>query len=84
MYTKQWKKFKALQDFGAPTVKCPTLTQVMISQFVGSSPTSGSTLKVWNPLVQSLLGIPFLSLSLFPSPICAFCLSKINEQTWKK
>ena len=35
--------------------------QVTISQFVGSSPTSGSVLTVWG-----LLGI--LSLCLYPSP----------------
>ena len=28
----------------AQSVKCPTLAQVMISWFVGSSPTSGSVL----------------------------------------
>ena len=41
--------------------------QVMISQFVGSSPTSGSALTA-----QSLLEI--LSLPLCPSPVCALCL----------
>ena len=49
------------------------LAQVMISQFVGSSPTSGSSLTVW-----SLLGI--LSLSLPYSCSLSLSLSlKINK-----
>ena len=45
-------------------------TQVMISQFVRSSPGSSSVLTTW-----SLLGILFLSFSLCPSPFCALSLS---------
>ena len=47
----------------AQAVKCPTLAQVMISQFVSSSPALGSVLTA-----GSLLGILSLPLSL--------CLSK--------
>ena len=43
--------------------------QVMISQFVSSSPASGSVL-----MVQSLLGI--LSLPLSAPPLLVLCLSK--------
>ena len=45
----------------AQSVKRPTLAQVMISQFVGSSPALGFVLTAWD-----LLGILslFLSLSL--------------------
>ena len=51
----------------AQSVECLTLAQVMISQFVSSSPASGSMLTT-----QSLLGILDLVLSL--------CLSlKINK-----
>ena len=51
------------------------LAQVMISQFMGSSPASGSVLMVW-----SLLGILCLSLSLSASLSLLFIFSqqKIN------
>ena len=54
----------------AQSVEHPTSAQVMISQFVGSSPASGSvlTLKAW-----SLLQI--LSLSLSAPPPLTLCLS---------
>ena len=56
----------------AQPVEHPTWAQVMISQFVSSSPTSGS--------MQSLLGI--LSLPLFAPPLLmlALSLSKINTK----
>ena len=44
--------------------------QVMISQFMSLSPTSGSVLTVW-----SLLGILFLSLSLSPPPSVSLSVS---------
>ena len=58
----------------AQSVKCTAFgsAQVMISQFVGLSPTSGSMLTVWR-----LLGILSLSLSLHP-PL------KINKSTLKR
>ena len=55
----------AAQSVEHPTSAQVMISRVMISQFVGSSPTSGSVLSAW-----SLLGIlppslpPFLSLSL--------------------
>ena len=49
----------------AQSVKHLTSAQVMISQFVGLSPVSGSVLTA-----QSLLGILSLPLSLCPSPAC--------------
>ena len=51
---------------------------VMISQFVRSSPTSGSVLTVW-----SLLGILSLS-SLRPSPAHTICLSLKKKKKEKK
>ena len=60
----------------AQSVKRPASAQVMISQLVGSSPTSGSELTA-----QSLE--PALD-SVFPSlsapPCLMFCLSKINKR----
>ena len=57
----------------AQLVECLTLAQVMISPFVGSSPTSGSVLMVW-----SLLGI--LSLLISDPTLLVFSLSlKINK-----
>ena len=53
----------------------PTSTQVIISQFVGSSPTSGSVLTAQSlePASDSV------SLSLCPSPTCALSLSLKNK-----
>ena len=55
----------------AQWVKRPTSTQVMTSQFVGSSPASGSVLTGWSlePALDSVspslsLPLPALSLSL--------------------
>ena len=65
----------------AQLVKRPTSAQVMISQFVGSSPTSGSVLTTW-----SLLQI--LCLSLCIPTLLAQCLSvslsrsKINKHNF--
>ena len=58
-------------------VKCPTMTQVMISQFVGSSPTSGSVLTAQSlePALDS--GSP--SLCAPPPLTLCFSLSKINK-----
>ena len=57
------------------SVKCPTLTQVMISQFVGLSPTSGSA-DSSDPGACLRFCI---SISLAPPPL-ALCLSKINVE----
>ena len=38
------KKKEKEGHLGSQLVKCPTLAQVMISRFVGSSPASGSVL----------------------------------------
>ena len=55
----------------AQLVKCPTSAQDMISQFVSSSPASGSVLtaRSLEPAVDSV------SPSLCPSPVCAVSLS---------
>ena len=60
----------------AQSVKCLTLVQVMISQFLSLSPTSGSLLPAQSPL--QILCLP---LSL-PLPRC-LCLSKINTKKKK-
>ena len=52
------------------TVRLLVLAQVTILQFIGLSPTSGSTLTVW-----SLLGIFSLFLSLSASPMLMHTLS---------
>ena len=61
----------------AQLVKCPTSAQVVISQLVSSSPTSGSVLTT-----QSLEPAPG---SVFPSlsapPLLVFCLSLKKKQT---
>ena len=65
----------------APSVEHPTLAQVMILQFMGSSPASGSV-----PTAQSLEpASASVSLSLCPSPArtLSLSLSKINK-TLKK
>ena len=74
-YKKLFFKITLRGAWVAQSVKPQTLAQVMISWFVGSSPASHSAL-----IVQNLLGFS-LSLSLCPSPTCAFCLSlsKINK-----
>ena len=65
----------------AQPVELPTSAQVMISQFVGSSPTSGSVLtaRSLEPASDSV------SLSLSASPLLALCLSlcvsKINKHS---
>ena len=56
----------------AQSVERPTSTQVMISQFTGSSPTSGSVLTAQSlehasdPVSPSLSGPPLLALCLSP------------------
>ena len=56
-------------------VRRPTLAQVMISQFVSSSPASGSLLLALIPLQ-----ILFSPLSLYPSPIHILSLSLKNKR----
>ena len=69
----------------AQSVRCPTLAQVMNSQFVSSSPTSDSMLTA-----QSLdLASDSVSPSLCPSAACALSVSlslslKINKYLKKK
>ena len=59
----------------AQLVKCPTSTQVMISWFMSSIPTSGSVLRA-HSLELALDSLsPFLSA---PSPL-VLCFSKINK-----
>ena len=55
----------------AQSVKCPTLAQVMISQFVGLSPTSGSVLTVQSLEPASNSVSPFLSAPP-PLTLCLF------------
>ena len=59
----------------AQSVECPTSVQVMISQFVGSSPMPGSVLTTQSlePTSDSV------SLSLSVPPPLMLCLSKIKE-----
>ena len=59
----------------AQSVKPLTLAQVMISQFVGSSPVSGSVLTTG---AWSLLQLLCLPLSLCP-PLVTLCLSLKNK-----
>ena len=59
----------------AQSVNHPTSAQVMISQFLSSSPTSGSVLtpQSLEPASDSV------SSSLSAPPVLALCLSKINK-----
>ena len=61
--------------WGAQSVKRPTSAQVMISQFLGSSPASGSALTAWSlePASNSV------SFSLCPSPAHPLSLSLKNK-----
>ena len=70
--------FKILVFWGAwvaQSVKRPTLAQVMISQFVSSSPALDSVLTARSLEPAS----DCVSLSLCPSPIHTLSLSKINK-----
>ena len=59
----------------AQSAKCPTSAQVTISQFMGSSPASGSVLTA-----QSLEPVSdSVSPSFSAPPLLALCLSKINK-----
>ena len=78
---------------GAPgwvqSVKRPTSAQVVISQLAGSSPASGSVMTAQS--LEPISDLCRVSLSLFPFPAWAFCLSvslslsKVNKhfKTWK-
>ena len=73
--------FRILRDWGAwvaQSVGCPTLAQVMISWFVGLSPTLSSLL-----LAQSLLQILCPPLSL-PLPCSYSCCLKNKQTVLKK
>ena len=65
----------------AQSVTHPTSAQVMISQFVGSSPTSGSVLEARSLEPAS----DFVSPSLSALPLLTLCLSlsKINKHLKK-
>ena len=68
---------KSRLDLGrwvAQSVKRPTLAQVMIPRFAGSSPVSGS--EAWSLL--QILCLPF-SLSALPPLVLCLSLSKINK-----
>ena len=85
-YFVRWKRRKPRGTWVAQSVKLPTLAQVMISWFMGSSPTLGSVLTA-----QSLACFRFcVSLSLsFPIPCScsvsvSLSLSKINIKELKK
>ena len=59
----------------AQSVKCPASAQVMVSRFVGSSPTWGSVLSA-----QSLEpALDSVSPSLSAPPLLALCLSLKNK-----
>ena len=64
----------------AQSVKRQTLAQVMISQFVGSSPMSGSTLTAQSLEPASDSVSPPLS----APPLLALSLSLENKQTLKR
>ena len=57
----------------AQLVKCPTLAQVMISQFVDLSPASGSVLTPQS--LEPALDSVFPSLSALPMLMLCLCLS---------
>ena len=68
------------------SVERPISAEVIILQFVGSGPASGSGADSWEPGAWSLLGILCLPLSLCPSPgLCslALSLSKTNKHLKK-
>ena len=76
-----FKKDHSRGTWVARSVRRPTLAQVMISRFVGSSPASGSVLTA-----QSLQSAICVTLSLCPSPAHALSLSvsRINKYIKKK
>ena len=69
----------------AQSVKLPTLAQVVISQFVSSSPMSGFVLTAWSlapdldSVSPSLSALPPLVLCLSLSVSLSLSLSKINK-----
>ena len=68
-------KIKARGTWVAQLVECPTLVQVMILWFMGSSHTSGSVLTAQSlePVLDSV------SPSLSAPPLFMLCLSKMNK-----
>ena len=74
-------ELKRALDWGAwvaQSVECPTLAQVMISQFVSSSPTSGSVLTAQSLEPASDPVSPSLSA---PSQLMlCLCLPKMNKR----
>ena len=70
----------------AQSVGHPTSAQVMISQFVSSSPTLGSVLTAHSlePALDSVSPSLSLSLPLHCSGSVSVSLSKINKQTKKE
>ena len=63
----------------AQLVERLTSAQVMISQFVSASPTSGSVLTAWSLEPASDSGSPSLSLPLSHSVSLSLSVSKINK-----
>ena len=73
----------------AQLVKHLTSTQIMISQFMRSSPTSGSMLTVWSlpgilPLSPFLSVSPSVSLSLSPLPTPRWGACSLSQYKLKK
>ena len=65
----------------AQSVKRPTSAQVMISQFVGLSPASGSVLTARSLEPASRFCVSF---SLCPSPACTLSVSQMYLEKKKK
>ena len=61
----------------AQSVKRPTSAQVMISQYVGLSPASGSVLTAWNLEPASHSVPPSLTTAPSPAPALSLCLSHV-------
>ena len=83
-YIADWnKKWLQWGVWVAQSGKCPTLAQVMISWFTGSSPASGSVLMAQSlePALDSVSPSP--SLSAPPLLALCLCLSRINKHTHK-
>ena len=72
---KYYKKKQSGGAWMAQSVKGPTSAQIMISQFVGSSPTLGSAVTELQSLQPASDSVsPYLSA---PPHLC--CLSKISK-----
>ena len=72
-------KKRAWGTWVAQSVEPPTLAQVMISQFVSSSPVLGSVLTAQSLEPASHSVSPSLSLCPFPAHAVSLSVSKINK-----